>query len=67
MKYGIVNNKTGFAVKSKDIDAFVEKIETLITNNVLRDEMGKEARAYVVKKFDNAVLYNKLVHFYKNA
>ena len=40
---------------------FTRKIaKTLITNNVLRDEMGKEARAYVVKKFDKTVLYNTI-------
>ncbi|AWM13032.1 hypothetical protein DI487_03575 [Flavobacterium sediminis] len=64
MKYGLVDNVTGFVVKEKDIHSFVKKLETLIQNEPLRMEMGKKGRAFVAEHFDSKVLYHKLLRYY---
>ncbi len=64
MKYGLVNNVTGFVVKEKDIPSFVEKLETLIQDEPLRMDMGKKGRAFVKEYFDSKVLYQRLLEYY---
>lgn len=66
MKYGLIDDVTGYVVPSKNIDGFVEKLERLISNEGLRATMGKAARDYVVTTYDNQVLYNQLISYYKN-
>ena len=65
MRYGLIENKTGFIVKQKNILGFVNKIEELIKNSKLRDSMGLEGRNFVVKNYDSKILCNKLVNYYK--
>ncbi|MCF6182626.1 glycosyltransferase [Lutibacter sp.] len=65
MKYGLIENKTGFVVKQKDILGFVDKIEELIKNSKLKDSMGLEGRNFIVKNYDSKILCNKLVNYYK--
>lgn len=67
MKYGLVDTVTGFVVKSKSIKLFAEKIGLLIEDKQLRIKMGKAGRNHVVKTYDNQVLYQKLISYYKNA
>ena len=44
MKYGMINDITGFVVEEKNIAGFVDKIELLIADKELRKEMGKQGR-----------------------
>ncbi|GAB1309289.1 colanic acid biosynthesis glycosyltransferase WcaL [Urechidicola sp. KH5] len=67
MKYGLIDQVTGYVVQSKNINGFVQKLERLISNENLRTKMGKAARNYVVTTYDNQVLYNQLISYYKNA
>ncbi|TBW25568.1 glycosyltransferase [Gramella sp. KN1008] len=64
MKYGMLNEKTGFVVREADIEAFVEKIEILVLNPQLRREMGKRGRKYVEDNYDSQILGEKLEKFY---
>ena len=64
MKYGLLDGETGFVVPEKDIDGFVEKLEMLINDEILRDEMGSNGREYVVRNFDSEVLCKKLIQYY---
>ncbi|SFC74067.1 colanic acid/amylovoran biosynthesis glycosyltransferase [Zunongwangia mangrovi] len=64
MKYGMINNITGFVVEEKNIAGFVDKIELLIADKELRKEMGKQGRKFVVSNYDSKVLGNKLTALY---
>lgn len=48
----IENNKTGFLIRDKDLDEFVEKIELLAGNIELRNKFGKNAREKVEAVFN---------------
>ncbi len=64
MKYGMIDNKTGFVINQGDIKGFADKTEILILDENLRKEMGKNGRAYVEKKFDYRILGNRLEQLY---
>jgi len=63
---GIVENKTGFLVAERDINALSEKISILIGDEKLRTEMGKRGRDFVLEKFDNQKLVKALSNYYQN-
>jgi colanic acid/amylovoran biosynthesis glycosyltransferase len=64
MKYGLIHTETGFVVKERDLTEFVEKLEILIEDSVLRKAMGVRGRDYVEKQFDSEVLCEKLLSYY---
>ena len=64
MKYGMVDQKTGFVVKEKDLEGFVEKITCLIEDPQLKLRMGKAGREFVQKNYDSYVLCEKLEAYY---
>ncbi len=66
MKYGLIENNTGFVVKENDIKGFADKIEFLINNPEKAIQMGIEGRKFVVKNYDSNVLVDKLISIYKS-
>ena len=62
MKYGLIDNETGFVVKEKDIQEFSNKIELLHNNSDLKEIMGKKGRQFVIENYDINVLGPKLEH-----
>ncbi len=67
VKYTVMDGKTGFVVPEFDVDAMTKRIEELIDNVKLRQEMGKEAVIYVENHFSQNKIndiwcktYNKL-------
>jgi len=64
MKYGIEDCETGFVVKEKDVDGFVDKVEFLLNNEEKRKEMGKKGRNFVTMKYDSKHLGDKLELYY---
>ncbi len=64
MKYGVIDGKTGFVVKEKDLDAFVEKIMYLIENPELGLKMGKAGRKFVKEFYDSKILGDQLQNLY---
>ncbi|GAA4847819.1 glycosyltransferase [Algivirga pacifica] len=66
MKYGMINGETGFVVKEKDIEGFVEKLKWLMDHPEEQQKMGKAARNFVVENYDNKVLGEKLIEIYES-
>lgn len=62
----IINNKTGFVVKERDIRSATKKMELLIDNKNLREMMGKEGREKALKDFDWIHLFNKYKKLFEN-
>lgn len=60
MKYGVLDNETGFVVGQNDIIGFSDKIEILYNNPNLKIKMGNNARDFVTRNYDNNVLGTKL-------
>lgn len=64
MKYGLLNGKSGFIIKEKDVNDFADKIEILLKDKNLRKKMGKEGRMFVKKNYDSRVLGDRLEKIY---
>jgi colanic acid/amylovoran biosynthesis glycosyltransferase len=64
MKFGMLDNETGFIVRENDLDGFVEKIIFLIQNPSTKVRMGKMGREFVLKTFDVQVLGKRLLALY---
>ena len=61
----IENNSTGFLVTDKDVEAMVNKIEVLIKDPNLCQQMGIQARKLVEEKFNNKVQTQKVIENYE--
>jgi colanic acid/amylovoran biosynthesis glycosyltransferase len=64
MKYGLMDGVTGYVVKTGDIEAFADKIELLMKDDVLRANMGRKGREWVKANFDTRILGDKLLDLY---
>lgn len=67
-KETVVDGVNGFLIKPKDVDALTEKLDLLISNTELRQNMGRESRMYAEKYFDIEIvkerhlkIYNELI------
>ena len=48
----VIDGKTGFIVPQKNAEKLAEKVICLLNDPLLRRELGKEGRKYVLKRFD---------------
>lgn len=64
MREGIIENETGYVIKSNDIEGFVEKIIYLQANEEVRKETGRMGRAFVEENYNIQKLNEKMVAFY---
>jgi glycosyltransferase involved in cell wall biosynthesis len=55
----IINDKNGFLVEPKDVDALAEKMSIIIKNNDVRDTLQKNARESIIDKFSVAEMVKK--------
>lgn len=62
----IENNLTGFIVPKNDIAQLSEKIEELLTNSRLREELGLRARERVTNLFSSTSVIEKTLLIYKS-
>ncbi|UGV40304.1 glycosyltransferase [Methanococcoides orientis] len=62
-----INNKSGFIVPEKDINALMEKLEYLIRNPEIWPEMGAEGRKFVKNRYDMRKLNKQLLDVYESA
>lgn len=62
----IENNLTGFIVPKNDIIRFAEKLEELLTNPQLREDLGLSARERVTNLFSSTSVIEKTLIIYKN-
>lgn len=67
MKYGLINQKSGFVVPSGNIEKFAERIEYLIKNPTKRKLMGEAGRSFVRSKYDSSKLAVDLINIYKSS
>ncbi|MFD0836288.1 glycosyltransferase [Mariniflexile aquimaris] len=66
MRYGLIDNKTGFVVEQNNIKDFASKLEFLINNPKQRKLMGENARDFVKKHYDSKILGDQLERIYFN-
>ncbi|AVR46905.1 hypothetical protein C7S20_17460 [Christiangramia fulva] len=67
MRFGILEQESGFVLPEGDIKGFCDKIDFLINNPTIREEMGAKGREYVVKNFDIIHLGKRLEGIYYEA
>lgn len=61
----VEDGKTGFVVRSEDVEGLASKIVELLTNDKLREEMGKAAMEKV-KEYDWSKIADRIVKIYKD-
>ncbi|WP_227009172.1 glycosyltransferase family 4 protein [Christiangramia fulva] len=64
VKYTLINGKTGFLCKEKDLKDFSSKIEMLIKDSVLREEMGINARKFIEEEYSEVSVMDKWKEIY---
>ncbi|NQS90339.1 glycosyltransferase [Patescibacteria group bacterium] len=62
----VLDDKTGFLVPERDVDALAEKLQYLIEHPEIWPEMGKCGRRFVEEKYDIEKLNQRLVEIYQN-
>lgn len=60
----VANNKTGFLVKERDVNAIAERMKYCFDNPEKLEVMGDAARVYVEKEFNQEIQMKKLVAIY---
>jgi len=65
VRYGIINNNSGFLISVDDFIDFSNKILLLYNDSNLRDKMGETGRNYIAENFDIRKLGKKLLLIYK--
>lgn len=66
LKDAIVDEVTGILVESQNKEQLEQAIEQLITDNVLRDRLGKQAHERALADFDSYHFNKMLIEEYKN-
>jgi len=69
----IIEGKTGFAVKSEikngqiraNIDSLAKKIDILLSNKELRQNMGKNGRIHAIRNFSPKIIAKKMLEIIK--
>jgi len=59
----VIDGKNGYLIPPKDVVFFAEKIETLINNKTLREDMGAEAYRFAKANFETDKQFQKLLDF----
>lgn len=66
MKYGVMDNITGYVIKEGDLKGFCDAIELLADDPHLRSKIGRSGREYVTQNFDSRVLGRKQEQLYSH-
>ncbi len=61
----LIPNQTGFLFEKDNLEDLKNKIKLLLENSKLREEFGKKAREFVVKKFSIEEMVRKTEDLYK--
>lgn len=60
----ILPHKTGLLSKPDDVDSFTDQLDTLIQNDILRHQLGTQARKFAeTKSWDS--IFKELIHTYE--
>lgn len=64
-KEAVIDGHNGYLIPTKDVDALVEKLDILLSNAKLRQEMGRNARAYAEANFSLDMVVEKHLEIYE--
>lgn len=64
-KEAVIDGHNGYLIPTKDVDALVEKLNILLSNAKLRQEMGRNARAYAEANFSLDMVIEKHLEIYE--
>ena len=64
-KEAVIDGHNGYLIPTKDVDALVEKLDILLSNAKLRQEMGRNARAYAEANFSLDMVIEKHLEIYE--
>lgn len=64
-KEAVIDGHNGYLIPTKDVDALVEKLDILLRNAKLRQEMGRNSRAYAEANFSLDVVIEKHLKIYQ--
>ena len=63
-KETVIDGYNGYLIPTKDVDALVEKLDILLSNTTLRQEMGRHSREYAEKNFSIDVVIERHLAIY---
>lgn len=64
-KETVIDGYNGFLIPTKNVDALVEKLEVLLDNASLRQEMGRNSRKYAEENFSIDVVIERHLNIYQ--
>ena len=64
-KEAVIDGYNGYLIPTKDVDALVEKLDILLSNAKLRQEMGRNSRAYAEENFSLDVVIERHLNIYQ--
>jgi len=64
-KETVIDGYNGYLIPTKDVDALVEKLNLLLSNDKLRQEMGRNSRAYAEENFSIDVVIERHLGIYR--
>ena len=62
----VIDKKTGYLVKERDINSIAKYMEQLYINTDLVETMGANALMHIIKEFNQEVQMRKLIEIYSN-
>lgn len=63
-KETVIDGYNGYLIPTKNVDALVEKLDVLLSDAALRQEMGKHARTYAEENFSIDVVIERHLKIY---
>lgn len=64
-KETVIDGYNGYLIPTKDVNALVEKLDILLSNPALRQEMGRNARKYAEENFSIDIVIERHLNIYK--
>ena len=64
-KEAVIDGHNGYLIPTKDVDALVEKLDILLSNAKLRQEMGRNSRKYAEANFSLDMVIEKHLEIYE--
>ena len=64
-KEAVIDGYNGFLIPTKNVDALVEKLDLLINDASLRQEMGRNSRKYAEENFSIDIVIERHLNIYK--
>ena len=61
----LIDHKTGFLIKKKDVDSLIKKISLFIEKPHLVKQMGKKSREYIEENFSENKIHQEFLNLYE--